>query len=192
MALLASSPETPAQTTIQAPGERPPYHVELEPHLALGPSDPPGPGTGWGYGAGFRATFEIVPRGFIGSINDSVAIGVGADFGHYDGNGDVVPGTCKRFVPGPAGTSVCVEVSQTSDGASNYWFLPVVLQWNFWLTRQWSVFAEPGLSPYWSDARGLGVTPALWAGGRYRFSKSATLTMRIGYPTIDFGVSFFL
>ncbi len=190
--LLSTSAEAQAQSTIRDPEDRAPYHVELEPHLVLGPSEPPGPGTGWGYGLGLRASFEIVHHGFVGSINDSVAIGVGADFGHYDGDGTVVPGTCRRFVPGPNGTSVCVEVSQSSNGASSYWFLPVVMQWNFWLTRQWSVFVEPGLSPYVSDVRPFGVIPALYLGGRYRFSKAAALTLRLGYPTISFGVSFLL
>jgi hypothetical protein len=174
------------------PDERAPYHVELEPHLALALPDPPGPGTGWGYGLGARGTFEIVRDGFIPSIDDSVAIGVGLDFAHFDGDGTVNPGTCKRFVPGPGGTRVCVEVSQNAGGPSNYWFLPVVMQWNFWLTRQWSVFVEPGLSLYWSDEPRFGATPALFVGGRFRFSRATTLTFRIGYPTVTIGVSFLM
>src|SRR5690606_3872287 len=75
-----------AQSTIRQPGNRPQYRFEAEPHLLLGVFDPPGFGSGTGFGAGFRGSIEIVPDGFIGSINDSVAIGFGADWVHYEGN----------------------------------------------------------------------------------------------------------
>jgi hypothetical protein len=32
----------------------------------------------------------------------------------------------------------------------------------------------------------------LYAGGRYHFSDSVALTLRIGYPTLSVGVSFFM
>ena len=191
-ALLASSAAAGAQVTIQRPGERPLYRVELEPHVDLGFDGPPGPGTGWGYGLGGRATFEILRDGFIPNIDDSVGIGVGLDFAHYDGNGDDERGACQRFVSGPSGTHVCVQVSQTTGGPSNYWFWPVVMQWTFWLSPKWSIFGEPGLALYWFDTSRLGVVPALYVGGRYHFSKSVTLTMRLGYPTLSIGVSFLL
>jgi hypothetical protein len=72
--------------------------------------------------------------------------------------------------------------------------VPVVMQWNFWLSTHWSVFGEPGLaigggprvnpeSPIW---------PAIFFGGRYHFNDRIALTMRIGFPTASVGVSFFL
>ena len=98
-------------------------------------------------GIGARASLVVVPDGFIRGVNDSVAIGLGLDFGHYaaryalDGYRD----QCLHFAPGPAGTSVCTDV--TSNGGSyNYVFTPVVMQWNFWLTERFSAFGEPGLS----------------------------------------------
>jgi hypothetical protein len=192
LAALTRSSTAGAQLTIQQPGQRPLYRLELEPHLDLGFDDPPGPGTGWGYGVGGRATFEILRDGFIPNIDDSVGIGVGLDFAHYDGNGDDTRGTCQRFAPGPAGTPVCVQVSQTAGGPSNYWFWPLVMQWNFWLTPRWSVFGEPGLAMYLFDDRRVGVVPVLYLGGRFQLTRAITLTMRLGYPTISFGASFLL
>jgi hypothetical protein len=187
-----SAGAAPAQPlTIGQPGEHAPYAVELEPHLAFGLSDPPGPGTRSGIGAGLRASFEIAHVGFVGSIDDSVAIGVGADLLHFSGDGDARAGSCARFVPGPAGTSVCVEVSG-GDARSDDLFVPVDLQWNFWLSRRWSVFVEPGLSVYWSSGGHFGASPALFLGGRLHLTPKVSLTLRIGYPTLTLGASFFL
>ena len=189
--LISTGGVASAQSTIERPGERTRYAIELEPHLAAGVTDPPGAGTGSGLGAGLRASFEIARVGFVGSINDSIAIGVGADLLHYSGDDAPRAGSCRRFVPGPAGTSVCVEVSQTG-GRSNYVFVPVDLQWNFWLSRRWSVFVEPGLSVYWLDYGTLGVGPAFFFGGRAHLSDKVTMTLRLGYPTLTLGVSFLL
>jgi hypothetical protein len=76
-------------------------------------------------------------------------------------------------------------------------WIPVVMQWNFWLSRNWSVFGEPGVS--FRAGHGLegkhddhlGIL-GLWAGGRYHFSDRVTLTMRVGRPTFSVGVSFLL
>jgi hypothetical protein len=67
-------------------------------------------------------------------------------------------------------------------------FLPVAMQWNFWLAPQWSVFGEPGIG---FAMRKSVVHPILMAGGRYHFNDKVALTMRIGYPAISIGVSFF-
>jgi hypothetical protein len=72
-------------------------------------------------------------------------------------------------------------------------FLPVAMQWNFWLTPQWSVFGEPGLA---IAARQLEFKkdvfhPIIMAGGRYHFSDKIALTLRAGYPAVSVGVSFF-
>jgi hypothetical protein len=180
-----------AQSTFNDPGDRPPYQLELEPHLLAAPFNPPGAGSGAGFGAGMRLSYEILPLGFVPSINDSVAIGVGADFLRYQGSGVVAPGTCTRFASGPGGTMVCVEVSQAG-GPSNYAFVPLTMQWNFWLTPQWSVFGEPGVSLYWFNFRSLGVSPALFVGARFQLSDVLSITVRLGYPTLSLGVSFLL
>ncbi len=187
-AVLAWSRGAAAQSTILHPSERPADSIELEPHLLATPFNPPGDGSGAGFGVGGRASFEVVRHGFVPSINDSVSVGVGIDFMRYQGSGVFSPGVCTRTATGPAGTGVCVEVSQRG-GPSAYLFLPVTMQWNFWLTRQWSVFGEPGLSLYWFDYRALGASPVLFLGGRFHFTDRLTLTMRVGYPTFSIGVS---
>ncbi len=76
------------------------------------------------------------------------------------------------------------------------WF-PIVMQWNFWLSRNWSVFGEPGVSIRAGDKLGgkhddhLGIL-GLWVGGRYHFNHHIALTMRVGRPTSSVGVPFFL
>lgn len=182
-----------AQMTIRRPGDRPDYKVELEPHGLITPFEPIGPGTGGGFGAGFRATIDIVPDGFIKKINDSVGLGFGLDGIHYAGDGNFT-GNCTRYEPGPGGTRVCVEVD-TYGGATDYVFGSVVMQWNFWLHRRWSVFGEPGIALYLGDVGGRsrpGVSPVVYAGGRFHFTENVTLTMRLGYPAFSLGVSFLL
>jgi hypothetical protein len=71
-------------------------------------------------------------------------------------------------------------------------YVPVVLQWNFWLSTHWSVFGEPGLAFGSGGPYNGGVFPAFFAGGRYHFTDRIALTIRIGYPDVAVGVSFFL
>ena len=72
-------------------------------------------------------------------------------------------------------------------------FVPVAMQWNFWLSTHWSVFGEPGLGLAFKkfEAKEKVVHPILMAGGRYHFSETIALTMRVGYPAVSIGVSFF-
>jgi len=189
-ALLALAQPAIAQSTIKNPGDRVRYFFEAEPHLLLGALDPPGVGNDSGLGAGFRGTLNILPSGFIEPINDSVGIGFGLDWVHYD-NETGARGHCERFVPGPAGTQVCVEVSGSGPN-SNYFFLPVVMQWNFFLHRNWSVFGEPGVMLYFENDD-LHFSPfVIYLGGRWHFAERVTLTLRLGYPTISLGASFLL
>jgi hypothetical protein len=68
-------------------------------------------------------------------------------------------------------------------------FAPIVLQWNFWLSTHWSVFAEPGFAITSGDQN---VYPAFFAGGRFHFTDRIALTIRVGYPDVTLGVSFLL
>lgn len=182
---LGFSHDAQAQSTIKSEGDHPPDAFELEPHLLFSPFDAPDFPSNGGYGIGARATFEIAPDGFIPRINDSVGIGVGLDWMHYDG----VSGRafCNREV-NVDGVGVCVET--TAHGGSNYLFVPIVMQWNFWLHRRWSVFGEPGLAvTHWSEG-GFGVEPVFSAGGRFHISDNIALTARLGYPAFSLGVSF--
>lgn len=77
-----------------------------------------------------------------------------------------------------------------ADWSRDHFRVPIVMQWNFWLSRNWSVFGEPGgLIDFGDKTR---AHPAFYAGGRFHFSERITLTMRIGHPTASVGVSFLL
>lgn len=72
-------------------------------------------------------------------------------------------------------------------------FIPVVMQWNFWLSTHWSVFGEPGIgfAPNAFRDRDI-IHPVFMLGGRYHFNEKVSLTMRLGYPAFSIGASFFL
>ena len=77
------------------------------------------------------------------------------------------------------------------DWTSKSVWVPVVMQWNFWLSENWSVFGEPGAVLRISDEKKKGLDYfAVYAGGRFHFSDTLTLTMRVGKPTASVGVSF--
>lgn len=166
LAILVASPPASAQSTIRQPGARPHYSFEAEPHLLVG-----APFEGTGFGLGFRGTVELVENGFVKTINNSVGIGFGADW--------IATGRHCR------GRRGCVT--------RNELILPVVMQWNFWLHRQWSVFGEPGVAVRLRRYRNDRFDPfILYGGGRFHFTDQITLTMRVGYPTFSVGVSFLL
>jgi hypothetical protein len=72
-------------------------------------------------------------------------------------------------------------------------FIPVGMQWNFWLTNHWSVFGEPGIGfAVNKDHDASTVNRVLYGVGRYHFNDRISLTMRIGYPSFAIGISFFL
>lgn len=158
-----------AESIIKQPSNHHDYLVELEPHGILGLYG----FYGVGLGVGGRVGFNIVNNGFIPSLNDSVAINVGADFVRYFG--------CY------GGDASC--------GVS-YLFFPVAMQWNFYFTKEWSAFGEPGLAvwhAFFDNDFGLtatSVTPVFNVGGRYHLTDNVTLTARIGWPNITFGASF--
>ena len=182
--------EARADDTIKHPGDHPDYAVEIEPHglwswthYDYAPND--------GFGLGARFSIPIVKNGFIPSINNSVAIGFGLDWVHYAG------ASCYYYGGPHHPNGPCYDV-----GDANYLFFPVVMQWNFFVAKQWSVFGEPGLVIYhgWFDycagvpncgnPTSTGVDFAFYLGGRYHFNEHVALVLRIGYPTFSFGVSF--
>jgi hypothetical protein len=188
-AALAVTHRASADTLlIKRPGAHPNYKFEAEPHLLLGFIDPPGPAGGNGLGLGFRGTIELIDNGFVKTINNTIGIGFGLDWLHYGHGGT----NCVRV-----GRNGCDLVG--FDNGLDYFVLPVVMQWNFWLSRDWSVFGEPGLAfrfftqndQFGKRDDGLKVDPfVFYAGGRWHFTEYAALTMRVGYPTFSVGVSF--
>jgi hypothetical protein len=142
----------------------------------------PGPGDGNGLGVGFRGSIVIVDNGFVQTINNSVAISFGLDWVHYD-----VDDWCDDW----PGNGNC-----DWDDDANIMWLPVAMQWNFWLSENWSVFGEPGLALRFNDEHyddDLDLDFVFYAGGRYHFGEDVSLTMRLGWPSsLSVGVSFFL
>lgn len=130
-----------------------------------------------------RYVFEAEPHALIAPFDDFLP-GVG-----FRGTIEIVD---NGFIPKINNT---VGISFGVDYAYHGVWIPVAMQWNFWLSRKWSVFGEPGVSIRAGDLRehagSLGWF-ALWAGGRYHFTDHITLTMRIGHPTFSLGVSFLL
>jgi hypothetical protein len=172
IAVLACSPAF-ADDTIRTPGDHPNYHVDIEPHGVLGGGFF---GSGFfGIGGGLRVSIPLCKNCFVSKINDNVAISFGAD----------------------------IAVYPFADRASPWFlFLPVALQWNFFVARQWSVGAEPGVTP-WFDVADNGycggrnncwfIWPALSVVARYHFNEKVALTMRAGFPEFfNIGVSFWL
>ena len=123
-------------------------------------------------GAGFRVGIPIVKQGFISTINNNVAIDFGADILNWP-------------APDFGVTGVVV---------------PAMLQWNFYLTRDWSVFGEAGVAfQDWFSQRASGdnqtffIWPGMSLGARYYLNpgKYPDLILRIGYPSgLSVGIGF--
>ncbi len=178
LSVLAFGSVASADTsTIKRPGAHPDYVFEAEPHFVFGFLDPPGAHSNDGFGPGFRGTFEIVDNGFIPKINNTVGIGVGLDWLFY-GN----------YCNGNGNNRNCHDADAI--------LIPVVMQWNFWLSRNWSVFGEPGFMAVFDNDgnnRDTHFRPfVFYAGGRFHFTDTLTLTMRAGWPSFSVGVSFLL
>jgi len=187
LGICAFSMATPARADtliIRSPGDHSRYAFEAEPHLLLGLFNPPGVGSGTGLGVGFRGTVVLVNNGFVPTINNSIGVGFGLDWVHYGhGRAHCIPNS------GPSGGCYGYD---DSESVTNIW-VPVVMQWNFFLSRQWSVFGEPGLAVRYTSfpgAHDFQADPQLYVGGRWHFSDQMTLTLRLGYPTFSAGISF--
>ena len=76
-----------------------------------------------------------------------------------------------------------------SHKATSVW-VPIVMQWNFWLSDNWSVFGEPGFGFYLGNATGVRGVGAV--GVRLHFNDTIALTLRAGYPAFSAGLSFLL
>lgn len=196
---IGSERDAHAASIIKDPNP-PKYSVEIEPKLNLSYFG------AWNYGGnawgpGVRFTIPVMSPGFIKTINDSIGISFGLDALKYQGY-NYYYGCDPRRCPG-------FYYYDTS-----FWsiHIPIAMQWNFWLTDKWSVFGEVGgtlrksfyhddpyiasCDPRFYDCRSRSSTDfyfTFFAGGRFHFSDSLALTVRIGHP-IDFsvGLSIFL
>lgn len=192
--LWSASVAAAERSIIKHPGDHPNYSVEIEPHLLAAFISPLAGSDGLGLGA--RFSIPIVENGFVPTINNNAAIGFGLDWIHYTG--------CWG---GWGWNYYCPDV--------NTFYLPVVLQWNFFLSTHFSVYAELGFGLYYTtwpsgpecyqinnqgtrycgphgEGGHIDWNPIiLMLGGRYHFSETVSLTARLGYPYFSLGVSFF-
>ena len=109
-------------------------------------------------GLGLRLDFPLAGDGLVEGVNDEFALSLGAEALFWD----------------------------HSDRDERQWGIwPVAaLQWNFLVSRRWSLFPELGVvallghRPY-----GPLVSPFLTFGARWHFSRRNALLLRIGYPS---------
>jgi len=205
--LLSIASEARADAPVQQRASRLDYALELEPHALLSIADPRREYSSVAWGLGLRLSVPVADHGFIPTANDSVAFGFGVGWVRYEA--ESCPGmwapTCTRTVPGvtpPDGAAggavpICVETGGVVLGSSmdaHYFYLPIALQYDFWLPNRLSLFLEAGVIPFVADpsegAERIGVHPSFALGLRGRFSKRTTLTLRLGYPTLSLGLSF--
>lgn len=183
-ALLLSAGASSAQNIIKSPGQHP-QGPEIEPHLLLRPiynDEDLRPGLG------ARFTWQFGRNNFIDSINNSVGLGVGIDWVRYG----------YRYKCNKDG---CYDTD------ASWVFVPIVMQWSFYVTKSWSFFGEPGilltLFDHYCDSsnrcedkrfafghRRGADNFIMHVGARWHFKENIALTMRVGYPYWSVGVSF--
>jgi hypothetical protein len=182
-----------ARSIVKEPGRHPAYSVELEPHAVLDWAGAPSPHDE-GFGAGFRASIPLFSNGPITALNNNMAISFGLDWAHGSHPcGPRRPGWYDEW---------------REDCSHDSFWIPVALQWNFFLTEVISVFGEPGLAiahhtwrhgqPCWApgycdaDGDATRLKPVLWGGARFLVTDSFGFTVRLGYPSITAGFSLLL
>jgi hypothetical protein len=187
-----------AQSVIKQPGNHPDYAVEIEPHLAFQWAGRLGANEGFGPGA--RVNIPFMHNGPISTINNNMGISFGLDVTFGDGG----LGYCY-------GPYYDRRLYSGYDCSVTEFWLPVAMQWNFWLTKVISVFGEPGFAiahrrwNYDVYCNGNLGDPAcdrhfsstdidfiFGGGGRFMFSDHVGATVRIGYPMITAGINFLL
>lgn len=187
LGLALASYASAASAQIRQPGNHLAYSLELEPHLLV-QYDRTWGARGSGLGPGIRATIPVVKNGPIPSINNSLGVGFGFDWAIFND---------------------CEGKPNSADCSVNQFWVPVVAQWNFFFTPVVSVFAELGAAvthrklsyskncPFLTDGpchvSDLELfQPVLFVGGRFSFSKTAGLLVRLGTPYISIGADFTL
>lgn len=138
---------------------------------------------------------DIEPHGVLGSGDNTDFVGPGARFTLI-----LVDNGFVKSINNNVGIGIGADLLHTKH--ADVLFIPVVMQWNFFLSQNWSVFGEPGIA-FWGNDDGLHRSKRdngrdiifIAGGGRYHFNKSMALTMRAGvsrYSLLNVGVSFFL
>jgi len=185
---------------IKEPGKHPHYSVELEPHFVFTWDWLPREAQD-GLGVGLRASIPFFHNGPIDTINNNMAITFGLDWAHS--SFPCGPGPAGRPPPGYP------YYYDNYNCSSNSYWLPVALQWNFFLTDVISVFGEPGFAivhsrwNLWEPCPPGGglceyghsdttLRPVFWGGARFLFNDTIGLTVRVGVPSMSVGLSILL
>ncbi len=118
---------------------------------------------GNGVAFGGRLGVPLVHNGFVSTINNSVYLSVGADLYNADHGNNT-----RGFAVGA----------------------PIALQWNFYFTDEWSAFMEAGVNLYFDASdRSPGYNWGIGAiGGRYKFSDTVAVQLRLGSPYSAIGI----
>ena len=126
----------------------------------------------FGLGGGARYTMNVMGNGFVPSINNAVGISFGAD--------------------------VLAHTPYKCDGWDVSLSLPVTMQWAFYLTRSWTVFAELGTT-FWIHPMGRcgGIISDyfdMWfifgPGAIWNITESSHMIFRLTYPYFQVGYAF--
>lgn len=188
-----------ARAQLKTPGEHIRYGVEVEPHLALQWASLPGEAAG--IGPGLRLSVPIIADGPLKKINNSLAIGVGVDWAYFNE-------PCGHyFFDGPSLTPEDPRYATwAEDCTAHHITAPVVIQWNFFVSKVVSVFAEPGMAVLYERRSGEGFCDdgpcsksdstvklpfVIWGGARMAMTDTFALTVRLGTPYISAGASMF-
>ena len=159
-----------AESIVKQPGNHYKYALEFEPHLLLGwanvDANDPFPrhidfNRNAGFGPGLRLSIPLVDNGFVKSINNNVALGLGVDWAHYDANANVL------WFPVVMQWNFFLTDVITVFGEPGIAFRTVSGNRN-------------------TDLRLDGV---LQLGAKFMFSRNIGLTLRAGYPYFSLGLT---
>ncbi len=162
LGLVAERAEAREELLIKNPDDHPSYVLEIEPHGVLA------------VGGGPFNTFGK------GHDKDYFGFGSGIRLTFNVARNGFIPKLNDTVGIGVGADVVFV-------GGDVRLVIPVVMQWNFWLSTHFSAFAEPGVA--FSTVGDFGFAPHLAVGGRYNFNEYFAITLRLGYPLSTFGVS---
>ncbi len=188
---------TQVQAQVRQPGAHVRYRVEVEPQLALSWAGLPGKAAG--IGPGVRVTVPVLQDGPLAKLNNSLALGAGANWGLFQESCGTYFWQGPMVQPGDPAYSTYVR-----NCSAHQFTIPLILQWNFFLTPVLSVFAEPGMALVhqrrsgtgWCDGQPCSTKDdattlpfVMWVGGRLAMSERLALTIRLGSPYVSTGLS---
>lgn len=132
--------------------------------------------------------FEAEPHFFFGLPPPGHAAGQGFGPG-FRGTVTLLQNGFVKSIDDSVGLGFGADWIAFTNKKTSIW-VPIVLQWNFWLTERISVFGEPGFGFYLGNT--TGIRPDVSGGARFAITRSIAVTARAGYPAFSLGVSFLL